>query len=275
MKRIIKALVTKSTAYRFFSLTILDSLKYVPLVQYANIDKLLLFWKVCPYAQQNYASLSQAYELTTSAERDSLPGSIVECGVWRGGCAAVMAAVAARSKSHRKIWLFDSFEGMPEGTKEDVGEEAKWLSRSMMNGNLAPVGTNVAPVDDVKTLFFKKLRLQEDTVKIVKGWFQNTLPKYKNEIGSIAILRIDADWYESTKVCLEHLYDNVVSGGYVIIDDYGYYPGCKKAVDEFIAARNLDVNVIPVDYSRVHFRKGVANHQYEFTSRARDPQPLL
>jgi O-methyltransferase len=144
---------------------------------------------------------------------------------------------------------------MPEATQEDVGEEAKKLARGMMNGKLSPVGANVASVDDVKTLFFKKLRLQENAVSIVKGWFQNTLPRYKRQIGSIAILRIDGDWYESTKVCLEQLYDNVVKGGYVIIDDYGYYPGCKKAVDEFVTGRQLDVDLIPVDYSRVYFRK--------------------
>ncbi len=255
MKRIIKTLATRSTAYRFFSLTILDSWRYVPPIQYANSKKLLLFWKVSPYAQQNYASLSNVYDLSTLVERNNVPGSLVECGVWRGGCAAVMATVAARAKSHRKIWLFDSFEGMPEATQEDVGEEAKRLARGMMNGNLSPVGANVASVDDVKTLFFKKLRLQEKAVSIVKGWFQNTLPRYKRQIGSIAILRIDGDWYESTKVCLEQLYDNVVKGGYVIIDDYGYYPGCKKAVDQFVTGRQLEVDLIPVDYSRVYFRK--------------------
>src|SRR5262249_38056780 len=237
MKRFMKRLVIGTGAYRFFRLTILDSWKYVPIVQCANVNKILLFWKVSPDAQQNYASLSNVYDLAKFVERDRLAGSIVECGVWRGGCAAVMAAVAARAKSNRRIWLFDSFEGMPEATTEDVGEAAKELAKSMMNGRLAAVGTNVASVDDVKTLFFKKLRLKEDNISIVKGWFQNTLPQHKPEIGSIAILRIDGDWYESTKVCIEQLYDNVIRGGYVIIDDYGYFPGCKKAVDEFIERR--------------------------------------
>jgi hypothetical protein len=124
-----------------------------------------------------------------------------------------------------------------------------------MSGALSPVGTNMASVDEVRTLLFKKLRLKEDNITIVKGWFQNTLPVYRDRMGAIAILRIDGDWYESTKVCLESLYDNVVNEGYIIIDDYGFYPGCKKAVDEFLERRRLKVQLIKTDYSRVYFKK--------------------
>ena len=92
-------------------------------------------------------------------------------------------------------------------------------------------------------------------VIIVKGWFQDTLILNQIRIGPIALLRIDGDWYESTKVCLECLFDNVANGGYVIIDDYGFFPGCRKAVDEFLASRGLKVQFIPVDYSRVYFKK--------------------
>src|SRR5258708_12483778 len=120
MKRIIKTLATRSTAYRFFSLTILDSWRYVPPIQYANSKKLLLFWKVSPYAQQNYASLSNVYDLSTLVERNNVPGSLVECGVWRGGCAAVMATVAARAKSHSKICFFHSSYVLPNTTHTDL-----------------------------------------------------------------------------------------------------------------------------------------------------------
>jgi O-methyltransferase len=221
MKSALRRLVTGTKAYRFFSLT----------------------------------SLSNVYDLTALVENNRLPGAIVECGVWRGGCAAVMAAVAAKARSDRRIWLFDSFEGMPEATKEDIGENVKWLSGNLMSGRLAPVGTNVASIDEVRNLFFNKLRLDESNVMIVKGWFQNTIPEYQSRIGPIAILRIDGDWYESTKVCIENLYDNVVDGGYVIIDDYGFFPGCKKAVDEFVERRALKALLTVIDYSRVYFKK--------------------
>jgi O-methyltransferase len=124
-----------------------------------------------------------------------------------------------------------------------------------MSRRLAPVGTNVASIDEVRNLFFNTLRLEESNVMIIKGWFQNTVPEYQSRIGPIAILRIDGDWYESTKVCIENLYDNVVDGGYVIIDDYGFFPGCKKAVDEFVERRALKARLSLIDYSRVYFKK--------------------
>lgn len=76
-------------------------------------------------------------------------------------------------------------------------------------------------------------------VHLVRGWFEETLPKTKAMIGPIALLHIDADWYASTKMCLEELYAQVVEGGIVVIDDYGTWSGCKKATDEWAAARGL------------------------------------
>lgn len=255
MKRALRRLVTGRKAYRFFSLTIRDSWSYIPIRKYFDIHKLSLFWKVCLHAQQNYASLSNVYDLTELIENNRLPGAIVECGVWRGGCAAVMAAVAAKARSHRRIWLFDSFEGMPEASSEDIGEDAQCLSGNLRSGRLVPIGTNVASIDEVRNLLFNTLRLEENNVTIVRGWFQNTVPEYQSRIGPIAILRIDGDWYESTRVCIENLYDNVVDGGYVIIDDYGFFPGCKKAVDEFVERRALKARLTAIDYSRVYFKK--------------------
>ncbi|MEI6239529.1 MAG: TylF/MycF/NovP-related O-methyltransferase [Planctomycetia bacterium] len=79
------------------------------------------------------------------------------------------------------------------------------------------------------------------------GWFQDTLPVDAAAVGPIAILRLDGDWYASTKACLEHLYDQVVPSGFVIVDDYDTYDGCRKAVDEFIASRSLPVQLHRVD----------------------------
>ena len=84
---------------------------------------------------------------------------------------------------------------------------------------------------------------------------QDTLPRDSSRIESIAILRLDGDWYASTKVCLDHLYDKVVSGGFVIVDDYGYYEGCKKAVDEFIEERGLEVFLSQVDSGCVYWTR--------------------
>ncbi|MEW6558372.1 MAG: TylF/MycF/NovP-related O-methyltransferase, partial [Elusimicrobiota bacterium] len=88
-----------------------------------------------------------------------------------------------------------------------------------------------------------------------KGWFQETLPKAKSRIENIAILRVDCDWYESVRCCLDNLYDNLITGGYLIIDDYGHWEGCKKAVDEFLEKRKIKVRLNKIDYTGVWFQK--------------------
>jgi hypothetical protein len=240
---------------RLFARRVADSWPYVPLPGYVHAGKLYRFWQLIPYAQQNYASLSSLYDLTKLVERNKIPGAFVECGVWRGGAAALMALIAKDARSGRKTWLFDSFEGQPEASTLDTGEAAKQLARGRLTGRLVSVGTNVASIDEVKALLFGKLGLAIEDVLIIKGWFQDTLPSSKDHIGPIALLRIDGDWYESTKVCLDNLYDNVSEGGYIIIDDYGWFPGCRAAVDEFLRARHLKPELRRIDYSRVFFRK--------------------
>ena len=101
---------------------------------------------------------------------------------------------------------------------------------------------------------FEESFLDPEKVVLVKGWFQDTLPEAKNNLGPIACLRIDGNWHESMKVCLEHLYDTVTAGGYVIVNNYGFSPGYKAAVDECIKTRKLDVQLRAVDYSRIYFR---------------------
>jgi len=125
------------------------------------------------------------------------------------------------------IWLFDSFEGMPEPS----------------GFNRKPVERNIGSVRDCQKVLFDILKLNRNNIKIVRGWFKDILPRCKENIENIeniekiekiAILRIDADFYESTKICLEELYDNVILGGFIVIDDYGMFSGCKLTVDEFI-----------------------------------------
>jgi O-methyltransferase len=95
--------------------------------------------------------------------------------------------------------------------------------------------------------------LDSTRVHLVKGWFADTLPK--REIVPIALLHLDCDLYESVKLCLEQLYDDVIKGGCIVIDDYGCWEGCQKAVNEFIERRNLKVELIKVDYEGVYFHK--------------------
>lgn len=229
-------------------------IKNIPLKDFFNFEKLWLFKKVYPFTMVGYARLSNVYELANMVEKNKTEGVFAECGVWKGGCAAVMAFMAQKFGSGRKIWLFDSFEGLPEPTKED-GEIASSYALNKTEGKLKTIDKCVASLKDVEEVFFKVLKLNKENIIISKGWFQDTLPSAKQKIGKIAILRLDGDWYESTKCCLDNLYDNVIIGGYVVLDDYGYWEGAKRALDEFFVERKISPKLIKIDDTGVYFRK--------------------
>lgn len=213
-----------------------------------------IFAKIRPYTMASFAKLMNILALTKKIEYFGIPGAYVECGVWKGGCGALMAYQSEHSKASREIWLFDSFEGLPEPSPID-GKEAISLAKGRSSGNLKSIDECKASEDEVKRLLFEILRLQKDQIHIEKGWFQNTLPKTRSQIGTIAILRLDGDWYESTKCCLENLYDLVSLGGFVILDDYGFWEGSRKAVHDFFQERDLDPELVAIDRSGYYFQK--------------------
>ncbi len=221
---------------------------------FKDLGKVRLLFKIYPYTMVGYYGLSNIYDLCRKAEKDKLKGVFAECGVWKGGSVAIMAFVAEKAGSGRKTWLFDSFEGLPEPTAQD-GPRAKDYAAGKMSGKLATIEKCVGPLGDVKKIFFDILKINPGRVIIRKGWFQATLPKAKNEMVKISVLRLDGDWYESTKCCLDNLYDVVIPGGYVIIDDYGCWEGARQAVDEFFEKRGIKVDIIKIDSNAVYFKK--------------------
>jgi O-methyltransferase len=199
-----------------------------------------LVYRVRGYTAVFVPRLVALYKLSEEINLRSLPGDIVECGVYNGGSAAIMASHCETSPVDRNVWLFDSFEGLPKPTDKD-GDEAP-AYEGWCHGDLSKVK---------KVL--RKLRIPESRVHIIKGWFQDTFPSVR--IGDIAILHIDADWYESVKLCLEKFYDSVQPGGYIVLDDYGDWEGCRIATDEFLKQHSLDVKLIQVDYTGYYFQK--------------------
>ena len=208
-------------------------------------DKLRAVKLVEPYTMVGPGRLMSAYDAVRTVDRENVEGAIVECGVFKGGTSAVMTMAAA---PHRRIWMFDSFEGLPEPGALD-GEKAFEYAGHRSSGALTPIDQCVGPLETVEKLFFEILHIDPRRVFIRKGWFQDTLPIAKNEIGPIAILRLDGDWYDSTKVCLDNLYDLVAPGGFVLIDDYGYWEGARKAVDEFRESRGITAVLEHIDES--------------------------
>lgn len=228
--------------------------KNISLNDIFNFEKIALFKKVYPYTMVGFKRLSNVYELAKDIEKNKISGAFVECGVWKGGCIAAMAFVASKASSQRKIWLFDSFEGLPEPTEKD-GFEAKNYSGDKSSGKLETINKCVGLVEDVNKIFFDVLRIKPENVVIKKGWFQDTFPIEKNKIGPISILRLDGDWYESTKCCLANLYDIVIPGGYIIMDDYGHWEGARRAAEEFFAFKNIKPDLIKIDYTGAYFKK--------------------
>lgn len=210
-----------------------------------------LTWKLFSYSMGGKKALENAFEVTALAEKRKIQGALVECGVAEGGTAAMMALVNKELGTiARAKWFFDSFEGLPEPTAEDYeGGRTGNFIRPL------PKGSCLGTVEQVKGLMCNKLSVPEEEVHLVKGWFQDTVPKMKNEIGAIAVLRLDGDWYESTKVPLENLYDQISPGGFVIVDDYATCFGSRKAVDEFRSIQNISSPLYSDGRGGVWFQK--------------------
>jgi O-methyltransferase len=220
--------------YAFYMLTGADRQK----------KRLLLIKKILPYTMVGRNGLLITYDIAYDIESRGIDGCFVECGVARGGCSALMALITKEDNNNRKSWLFDSFEGLPEQTVEDEYEAPVLPMPEDKSAKVVAPGYCLGTFEEVEDLLFSKLGLNKDNIFMVKGWFEDTLPVNSNKVGDIAVLRIDGDWYSSTKCCLDNLYDNVITGGYVIIDDYESVIGCKKAVDEFIANHKLNVKLV-------------------------------
>ncbi len=164
--------------------------------------------------------------LELCAKFGATPGCVVECGVWRGGMIAGMAEVLG---AKRQYILFDSFEGLPPAREDLDGTAAvAWQSNSK-----SPTYYNNCTAAEEEAAAAMKLS-GATSFSLVKGWFNETLPGF-NLPCEIAILRLDGDWYDSTRVCLEKLYPHVAPGGIVIIDDYYNWDGCARAVNEFVS----------------------------------------
>jgi hypothetical protein len=179
----------------------------------------------------------------------AIPGDMVECGVWRGGSMQAIARVlAARGATDRELHLFDTFEGMPPPTAEDV-RLGGWTAAEMLRTR--PRTANVWAVADLEDVRagMAQVDYPGERIHYHPGVVEETIPGAAPD--QIALLRLDTDWYASTKHELEHLYDRVPSGGVVIIDDYDYWEGSRKAVDEFIATTGARLLLAPMGSGRI------------------------
>lgn len=177
----------------------------------------------------------------------NVPGVFVECGVWKGGSSAIMALAIKNAGQERHLHLFDSFEGLPEPTAMDGEFATITYSGGRSGGKLTPINQSSAELTGVRHLILDKIKVPPALAHFHVGWFQNTVPIDAGQLGPIALLRLDGDWYDSTKICLEHLYPLLSPGGIVIMDDYYAWEGCLKATDEYRKKHNIISSIQRID----------------------------
>lgn len=218
--------------------------------------KTSLTQQLMPYSMGGWKALENAFEVTALVEQKKIKGALVECGVAEGGTAAIMALTNRELGTiTRHKWFFDSYEGLPEPTDKDYeGGNTGHFIRPLQKG--ACLGT----IEQVSDLMFNKLHLPKQEIHLVKGWFQDTVPVYREKIGPIAVLRLDGDWYESTKIPLENFFNQISVGGFVIIDDYATCFGSRNAVDEFRADRNITTPLCPDGRGGCWFEKPTSDN---------------
>ena len=220
------------------------------------------------YSMMPVVNLATLYEQAVYCEKFQIAGDFVECGVWKGGAVGMMAAANLKhGKQRRDLHLFDAFDDICEPDPEKDGAFAVADVKKLSNGKVDPKGTVEAmtgfydqfgghgTIDTCQELLTQKLKYPKENIIYHKGWFQNTVEHDAKNISAIAVLRLDGDWYDSIKICLDHLYPKVTKGGLVVIDDYGYYEGCTKAVDEYLREHQIKTFLSYSNYGCRYFVK--------------------
>jgi hypothetical protein len=186
--------------------------------------------------------LVRAVEYVSARE---LPGAIVECGVWRGGSMMAVALTLLRvGRTDRDLYLFDTFSGMTPPTDEDVRRSGERAADLLAEDTEDSDIWAVASLEQVREAMFS-VGYPQERIHFVQGPVEETVPAHAPE--EIALLRLDTDWYSSTKHELVHLYPRLTPGGVLILDDYGYWQGARQAVDEYLSENRLALLLSRVD----------------------------
>jgi len=177
--------------------------------------------------------------------RNDVPGDLIEAGVWRGGASIFMRAILkAHGVTDRVVWVADSFSGLPPPNPDKYPADRGDIHHTV---DLLKV-----PLEEVRSNF-AKYDLLDDGVRFLKGWFSETLPSAP--ISKLAVLRVDADMYQSTMDALTSMYPKLSNGGYVVIDDYGALGQCKAAVDDFRDANAIKDAIRKADWTGIFWKR--------------------
>lgn len=181
------------------------------------------------------AGLCATLKAAKYVAENQIDGDFVECGVWKGGNALIAAEIFRRYGLDKKVYLFDTFMGMTEPSGDDraIADNKPAINKYKTEQRQTHNNWCYSPIEEVRANFAKRDMLSKSTV-FVQGPVEETLLVTSNVPAKISILRLDTDWYESTKIELETLYPKISLGGCLIIDDYGFWSGSRKATDEYL-----------------------------------------
>jgi len=197
-------------------------------------------WPLIAYTMVGHRRLDNVQACFEDVLRNGVPGDLIDTGAWRGGTTIFMRALLkAYGVKDRKVWVADSFEGLPVPKSSDDGRDLSQVQ--YLKVSLEKVKSN-----------FVKFGLLDEQIEFLQGWFSNTLPNAP--IQNLAILRLDGDLYSSTMDSLQNLYHKVSKGGYVIVDDYYSWPSCRKAVTDFLVKNSLEPDIKAIDWTGAYWK---------------------
>ena len=198
-----------------------------------------------PHSACSKERLLMNIDAIRSVNNLNIPGHIVEVGVYKGG--SMIAMMRANKNPARQFYLFDTYEGMTAPCEHDTDLNGYSASDLLVRDKGVRC---ISSLEEVKSNISKNTRTPPENIHYIVG----DITKTTTRVEPIAILRLDTDFYESTKFELDYFYDSVSRGGIIIIDDYGHWKGCKKAVDEFLE-RHPELIVHRIDYTGIYFVK--------------------
>ena len=240
----IKSAIHKT--FRFFGLDIIE----LPPREQAHPpdfreDEVEVISAVRPWTMTSAERIYALIQAVRYVSENAIAGEIVECGVWKGGSMAAIARTLIQSQDvKRDLYLFDTFEGMSEPTTKDVDYSGKQAAEVL----LKDAGSRCAdaPLEQVKEVLYET-GYPRERIHFIRGRVEETIPASAPK--SISLLRLDTDWYMSTKHELVHLFPRLVRSGVIILDDYGHWEGSRQACDEYFKQNRIPILLNRIDYT--------------------------
>ena len=246
--------IFKKLVHKFFALLNLKITKLnyghkeFPIVE-ANQDEIKLLETSAKYSMTSLARRWALINAIKHVKNQNIEGDFVECGVWKGGNLIIYSSLNKKYNLQKEIFGYDTFSGMSEPTIHDnnflnINAKDEW-EKNKKSDNINLSFNCYSSLEEVKmNIKLSSGNKSLDNINLIEGKVEDTLKISKNLPEKISILRLDTDWYESTKIELEVLFPKLSKGGILIIDDYGQWKGSRKAVDEFFLNQNVVMNYI-------------------------------